>query len=430
MIGSVSRPFTAIAFGLLGACLVALLAAPRAEAGYPGQLGVIALDTDFGGLTNDEVSTMPITGGPPFTRLTFDVLGNAEDDNNPAYSGDGKKIVWEGDTDLMGSNADDEIFIMNADGTGQTPLTPILDDGDDDEDPAISWDGRRIVFERPNPSGGDDEIFIMNSDGSGQVPLTSNDSDETDPVFSRDGKLIYYEGEDAEGDSQIFVMNVDGSGQRQLTTAEGFSSDPDVSPDDRRIVFESNRANVADEIGNVWVMNADGSGQTKLTSFSTPLDITDRPVFSPDGKQILFDFEPDVGSDEIFVMNADGSGLRPLTTTPDDTVDNPDWQPIPVNCGGRQATLVGTAGADTLVGTAAADVIAGLGGKDKLSGLGAKDRLCGGKGKDTLKGGGGNDRLFGGAGKDKLKAGKGKKDTCSGGKGNDSGKGCEKEKSL
>ena len=54
----------------------------------------------------------------------------------------------------------------------------------------------------------------------------------------------------------------------------------------------------------------------------------------------------------------------------------------------------------------------------------------GGKGKDTLKGGNGNDRLFGQGGKDKLKAGKGKKDRCVGGKGNDTGAGCEKEKSL
>jgi dipeptidyl aminopeptidase/acylaminoacyl peptidase len=431
MISSVRRPFTAIGLALLGVCAIALLAAPRAEAGYPGKLGVIAVDSDFGGQTGlglDEIFTFPNTGGPPFRQLTFDVLGHVnEEDSAPAYSGDGKRIVWEGETD-----GDDEIFIMNADGSGQTQLTPPSDGVESDEDPAISWDGKRIVFSRFVPiPGGDNEIFVMNSDGSGATQLTFNETSDEHPVFSRDGKRIYYRGQDADS-TEIFVMNVDGSGQRPLTTSgAAFAAEPDVSPDDRRITFVSDLLDPVNFTSDVWVMNADGSGQAKLTSLPSGDDAR-RPVFSPDGKRIAFEYQPGGGgSDEIFVINAaDGSGLAPLTATPEDVVDLPDWQPIPVFCGGRQATLVGTEGPDTIVGTASADVIAGLGGKDRLSGLGAKDRICGGKGKDTLKGGGGNDRLFGGAGKDKLKAGKGKKDTCSGGKGDDTGAGCEKEKSI
>jgi Tol biopolymer transport system component len=431
MIGVVRRPFAAVGVGLLTACLVALLAAPRADAGYPGKLGVIAVDGDVGlPVSNDEIFTFPSTGGPPFTQLTFDVLGNVEDDESASYSGDGKRIAWEGDTDVVGGG-DNEIFIMNADGSGQTQLTPTSDTGDDADDPAISWDGKRIVFEFPNPSGGDDEIWIMNADGSGQTPLTSNDVGDGEPVFSRDGKRIFFESDDADGDNQIFVMNADGSGQRQLTNiAAGFSGAPDVSPDDRRIVFTSDRLDPG-LTADIWVMNADGSGQAKLSSLPSG-DNAIRPVYSPDGKRILFDYSPGAGGgDEIYAINAtDGSGLVPLTSTPGGSVDDADWQPIPVSCGGQMSTLVGTEGPDTITGTSAADVIAGLGGKDKLSGLQGKDRLCGGKGKDKLKGGAGNDRLFGQAGKDKLKAGKGKKDKCVGGKGKDTGAGCEKEKSI
>ena len=372
---TVRRPFMAIAPMGLVACLIAVIAAPPAQAGYPGQLGRIAVDSDFGGLPDDEIFTMPNTGGPPFTQLTFNVLGNAQNDDDPWYSGDGKKIVWEGDTDA----GDDEIFIMNSDGSGQTQLTPTSGAGLEEQDPAISWDGKRIVWECDDPvAPNDNEICIMNSDGSGRTQLTLNTTDEQDPVLSRDGKLIYYESDaDDPGNTEIWVMNVDGSGQRQLTSGPGFSDDPDVSPDDRRVVFTSDRADQVNGTIDLWVMNADGTGQTKLTSLPSG-EIANGPTFSPDGKRIVFELPSPAADDEIGVINADGSGLAPLTA---DTAseDSPNWQPIPVFCGGQMSTLVGTEGPDTIVGTANADVIAGLGGKDTLSGLNGKDILCGGK---------------------------------------------------
>lgn len=87
-------------------------------------------------------------------------------------------------------------------------------------------------------------------------------------------------------------------------------------------------------------------------------------------------------------------------------------------CGGRQATIVGTAKADTLKGTPGKDVIVGLGGADRISGLGSKDIVCAGNGKDKVSGGAGNDRLNGDGGSDRILGGVGK-DTLLGGKGKD-----------
>jgi len=91
-------------------------------------------------------------------------------------------------------------------------------------------------------------------------------------------------------------------------------------------------------------------------------------------------------------------------------------------CRGKQATLVGSNGADQISGTPGADVIVGLGGNDKLSGLGGNDVICGAKGNDTLKGGKGKDILLGQKGDDKLK-GAGGNDKLSGKKGKDTLKG-------
>jgi RTX calcium-binding nonapeptide repeat (4 copies)/Kelch motif len=111
-------------------------------------------------------------------------------------------------------------------------------------------------------------------------------------------------------------------------------------------------------------------------------------------------------------------GVPPAPTVP----------PAPAaSCRGKQATIVGTGGADQITGTPGADVIAGLGGKDKLSGLAGNDVICGARGNDTLKGGAGNDQLSGQKGNDKLYgqkgndklSGKGGSDTLKGGPGKD-----------
>ncbi len=65
-------------------------------------------------------------------------------------------------------------------------------------------------------------------------------------------------------------------------------------------------------------------------------------------------------------------------------------------CGGREATIVGTASADVLRGTPQGDVVAGLGGNDTVLGLAGDDRICGGLGADRLIGGPGHDILLGG----------------------------------
>ena len=157
-------------------------------------------------------------------------------------------------------------------------------------------------------------------------------------------------------------------------------------------------------------MNADGSAQTPVAVSD---DSETFPDFAPDNSRLLF--RRDGANAGLYTLDLVGSGgVAPLTTTASDSA--PAWQPIPVNCGGRRATTVGTPGSDTLTGTPRADVISGQGGKDRISGLAGADRLCGDKGKDVLKGGRGKDRLIGGKGRD----------TCVGGKGKDSGKGCDR----
>ena len=97
-------------------------------------------------------------------------------------------------------------------------------------------------------------------------------------------------------------------------------------------------------------------------------------------------------------------------------------------CGGRSATIVGTAGSDTIHATGALDVIVSLGGADTIYAHGGDDIVCAGTGNDRVYGGpgwdgilgqGGNDLLLGAGGGDYLSGGRGV-DRAVGGAGNDS----------
>ena len=56
---------------------------------------------------------------------------------------------------------------------------------------------------------GADEIFVMNADGTGVTQLTDNDDGDWDPAWSPNGMKIAFES-DRDGNNEIFVMNLDG----------------------------------------------------------------------------------------------------------------------------------------------------------------------------------------------------------------------------
>lgn len=87
------------------------------------------------------------------------------------------------------------------------------------------------------------------------------------------------------------------------------NSYPFPAPDDGRIVFQSDRTGVP----QIYVMNSDGSALSVLTDDRLGAET---PVFSPDGKHILFAAYVAEGNNDVFIMAADGSERRQITKGP------------------------------------------------------------------------------------------------------------------
>ena len=189
----------------------------------------------------------------------------------------------------------DDIYVMREDGANVERLT----DRGRCYNAHFSPDGRRIVFDHAA------DIWIMNADGSGQKNLTNSDELEMFPVFSSNGNriaLLYASG--AAGFS-IATMKVDGTDLKVLTS-DGFDWMPAWQPGGNRIAFSSARTGLF----NIWTVNADGTGLKQVTPFNDYGAVS--PVWSPDGKQIGM-VRYAGNSWEIWAINADGTNPHVVT---------------------------------------------------------------------------------------------------------------------
>ena len=135
-------------------------------------------------------------------------------------------------------------------------------------------DGRILYISQES---GNEDIWIMNADGTGRRRLTTDPSIDGWPTVANDGRTVLFVSLRT-GVPHIYRMAIDGGEQTQITDGPG-EWGPVASPTEGVVMFQSS----VDK--GIWKMNLDGSGQERLN-----VRYSYMPAVSPDGGRIALSY--------------------------------------------------------------------------------------------------------------------------------------------
>jgi Tol biopolymer transport system component len=295
---------------------------------------------------------------------------------HPAWTPDGRSVVFSTATTLdpEGRTTVSEGWKVDV-ATGQSTLIT----AGDFIQPAVSPNGHRIAYwalpvTTSTPlqfSGNNRDLWTMRLDGTDAVRVTDDAATDWSPVWSPDGRLLYF-ASDRGGSMNLWRVSIDeasgqvhgqpeavttpspwlglvtrsGDGRLFAYTAYAFTRNiarmafdagrgiatgpevaitsgtldwarPEPSPDGSSVVMTSYHRQE-----DISVARADGSGRRNLTN---DVDKDRVPHWSPDGRQIAF-YSNRSGGFSVWTINADGSGLRQRVSMPS-TLVYPVWSP-------------------------------------------------------------------------------------------------------
>jgi WD40 repeat protein len=155
-----------------------------------------------------------------------------EQQQAPCFSPDGKKVAFSGNKDGRF-----DIFVLDLD---KDTITRITDDDIFDGAPAFSPDGKSIVMISVVGAAAHGKVFRMDLDKPGvRIPVTTGETNENDPIYSQDGKRIYYTS-DRGGRENIYSLDLATGEERQYTNvvSGAFMAAPLRGKDgDERLVY-------------------------------------------------------------------------------------------------------------------------------------------------------------------------------------------------
>jgi Tol biopolymer transport system component len=215
---------------------------------------------------------------------------------------------------LQGAEKPYAIYVMKADGSQARKLVQV-DGYADHEAPRWSRDGKQVVFNATDSNTRTDDLFVVNADGTGLRKLGPGARADWSP----DGKQIA-----SDTGREIFVQNLDGQGRESVSSGQS----PRWSPDGSQMaVVENNMLHVIDMVtgerramfaepftlvysGVCWspdgrhialvaqpvqgprrqllIVSSQGSDHGVQARLQTEGGMSSSPSYSPDGKRLAY----------------------------------------------------------------------------------------------------------------------------------------------
>ena len=217
--------------------------------------------------------------------------------------------------DIIDNRRVESWYMMNADGNDLKKLTECtINDGKISKwywGGVLSPDCKKVAFNLSNydiimGKGISYDVAVLDIDTGKIKNLTNNKKDDHCylPYWSPDAKKIVFKRMfSPDYMSEICIMNSDGSNIRKIGVGEGYPLD--WSTDGLKIVFAQNKGNIY----TVYTMDINGEDVKVIVDgieFVTDLR------YSPDGKQIAFNVQPNGNGNRVYIMDSNGNNLKLL----------------------------------------------------------------------------------------------------------------------
>ena len=176
-------------------------------------------------------------------------------------------------------------------------------------------DIKRVEEISPSPDGkslafvSHGEIFLVSTKGGRAVNLTSTPWREYSPVWSPDGKRIYFVS-DRSGSRDIYYLYA-GDGKsllrsldiraKRIIGGKGEEHSPVLSPDGKRLAFIRGK-------GDIWLSDAEGKNQRLLSPYWNAYDL----AFSPDGRYLSFSRDDNDFNREVYFLDLNAPKAKPV----------------------------------------------------------------------------------------------------------------------
>ena len=253
-------------------------------------------------------------------ELGSEKLMPGEDLMEPAWSPSGRRLAY---WSMVGDDAHRDIWTLPIDGGEPAPVTsdPFVDWG-----PVWSRDGRYLFF--CSDRGGSPNLWRVRVDEeTGRAlgepePLTTPALSVMHADFAADGLTFAYEASDLQANVYRIAFDPEAETVRgepvAMTSGSRVWMDADVSVEGRLVIRSSMRQE------DIYVSDADG---TRLTPLAPDPGYDRFPRWSPDGTRIAFSSTKGGGGYEIHSIRADGLDLRRHTFYKPTSVHFPIWSP-------------------------------------------------------------------------------------------------------
>ncbi|MDA1371688.1 MAG: S9 family peptidase [Proteobacteria bacterium] len=290
--------------------------------------------------SNTQIWMVSGTGGEPIPMTSVDTSAS-----DPQWSPDNKYLAFKAS---RGEDAKAQVWSLNRLGGEAVQLTAVkqgisefawspdssrlmllitdptlaqLTEDEEDDDKPLPKVIDRMQFKEDNIGYLDRRrahIYVFSRGDDAPVQITAGDYDDSDPVWSADGKSIAFVSDrSADADlnygTDIFVVNVDDDDHRltQITSNPGRDFEPAFSPDGRSIAYVTT---TGPDVGGsaltptrYLAVTEIGADQRIVLTPDLDRNVAD-PEYSSDGRNIYFRLQ-DSGVDHLARVRASGGDV-------------------------------------------------------------------------------------------------------------------------